>query len=253
MYFVVERQANANRDYGVIYLGPDPNTAENVTETLVREGYVSVRKDNARTPTPELQKLLDLEEAAKSEGKNKWGNTSNEHVRSIKWTQENQRYFIDQLNGKPVNAIIEHVRDGSTVRAFLLPHPDYSNLVPDYQYITLMISGIRVSFNCLCSKKKKLGRNTSFQITTNYFPFRNSVPDLNWIVMANQTTALRLTMPKRQDTLSNHVCCNAMCRSSWNPSTIPTLSVRFSSPRVTLLRLFYAKVSPNALTGVWHS
>lgn len=46
------------------------------------------------------------------------------------------RTFVDKQNYKPVKAIIEHVRDGSTVRAFLLP---------DFQHITLMISGIRVS------------------------------------------------------------------------------------------------------------
>lgn len=146
VYFHSERPPNANRDYGVIYLGSDPATAPNVTELLVQEGLVSVRKDNARTPSPELQRLLDLEEAAKAAGKNKWGQSPSEHVRNIRWTQENQRNFVDQLAGKPVNAIIEHVRDGSTVRAFLVPHPDYSYLVQDFQYITLMISGIRVSF-----------------------------------------------------------------------------------------------------------
>lgn len=127
-------------------MGPDPATAENITETLVREGLVNVRKDSGRPPTPELQRLLELEEQAKKDGKNKWSNSSpNDHVRSIRWTQENQRNFVDQLGDRPVNAIIEHVRDGSTVRAFLLPHKDYENLVPDHQYITLMISGIRVS------------------------------------------------------------------------------------------------------------
>lgn len=146
VYFSSERPPNANRDYGVIYMGPDPATAENITESLVKEGLVNVRRDNARTPTPELQRLLDLEEQAKKEGKNKWGSSpQSDHVRSIKWTQENQRNFVDQLGDKPVHAIIEHVRDGSTVRAFLLPHKDYENLVPDFQYITLMISGIRVS------------------------------------------------------------------------------------------------------------
>lgn len=143
VFFCSERPANANRDYGVIYLGSDPATAPNVTEMLVQEGLVSVRKDSSRTPSPELQKLLDLEEVARSAGKNKWSNQSS--VRSIKWTQENQRNFVDQLAGKPVDAIIEHVRDGSTVRAFLVPQPDYANFVPDFQYITLMISGIRVS------------------------------------------------------------------------------------------------------------
>lgn len=148
VFFHSERPPNANRDYGTIYLGSDPATAPNVTELLVQEGLVSVRRDNARTPSPELQRLLDLEDAAKSAGKGKWDTQSNlDHVRKIKWTQENQRQrdFVDQLDGKPVNAIIEHVRDGSTVRAFLLPHPDYSKLVPEFQYITLMISGIRVS------------------------------------------------------------------------------------------------------------
>lgn len=146
VYFHSERPPNANRDYGVIYLGSDPNTAPNVTELLVQEGLVTVRKDNSRAPSPELQRLIDLEEAAKAAGKNKWGSSSpSDHVRNIKWTHENHRNFIDRLAGKPVNAIIEHVRDGSTVRAFLVPHPEYADLVSDFQYITLMISGIRVS------------------------------------------------------------------------------------------------------------
>lgn len=57
--------------------------------------------------------------------------------REIKWSMENMRMFVDKQNYKPIKAIIEHVRDGSTVRAFLLP---------DFYHITLMISGIRVSY-----------------------------------------------------------------------------------------------------------
>lgn len=44
------------------------------------------------------------------------------------------RTFVDKQGGRPIKAVIEHVRDGSTVRAFLLP---------DFYHITLMISGIR--------------------------------------------------------------------------------------------------------------
>lgn len=136
VYFSSERPPNATRDYGVIYLGADPNTSQNVTELLVTEGLVSVRRET-RSPTPEQQRLNDLEDAAKAAGKGKWGSSpTNDHVRNIKWTQENLRNFVEQTGGKPVKAIIEHVRDGSTVRAFLLP---------DFHYITLMISGIRVS------------------------------------------------------------------------------------------------------------
>jgi len=37
------------------------------------------------------------------------------------------------------SAVIEHVRDGCTVRAFLLP---------DFVYVTLMLSGIKVCSVC---------------------------------------------------------------------------------------------------------
>lgn len=134
VYFSSERPPNSNREYGCIYLGSDPATAVSVTDLMLSEGLLSVRREGVRN-SAELSKLVDLEEAAKSGGKGRWSNSAAyEHIRNIKWTQENPRHFVDQTNGKPVSAIIEHVRDGSTVRAFLLP---------DFNYITLMISGIR--------------------------------------------------------------------------------------------------------------
>lgn len=135
VYFNSERPSSGTRDYGTIFIGNDIATAVNITELIVSEGFVSVRSEGVRgTPSPEHQRLLDLESAAKSAGKGKWGGNPPDHVRNIKWTQDNPRSFVDANAGKPVKAIIEHVRDGSTVRAFLLP---------DFQYITLMISGIR--------------------------------------------------------------------------------------------------------------
>lgn len=134
VYFQSERKANANRDYGVIYLGKDPNNLVNITELLVSEGLVSVRREGVRA-TPEHQRLVELEDAAKSAGKGRFSNAApSEHVRNIVWQITTPRDFVDLQGGKPVKAIIEHVRDGSTVRAFLLP---------GFQYITLMISGIR--------------------------------------------------------------------------------------------------------------
>ncbi|XP_056643670.1 staphylococcal nuclease domain-containing protein 1 [Diorhabda sublineata] len=133
VFFTFEKPPNAVREYGVVYLGKDFNTAENITETLVSEGLVTVR--DAARPTPEQVRLLELQEAAKSAGKGMWGGAPpSEHVRDIKWVIEEPKDLVDQLQFKPIKAIIEHVRDGSTVRAFLLP---------DFYYITLMISGIR--------------------------------------------------------------------------------------------------------------
>ena len=65
-----------------------------------------------------------------------WSPTASEHVREIVWEAENPRQLVDRMQGKPISAIIENVRDGSTVRAFLLP---------DYHHVTLMMSGVKVS------------------------------------------------------------------------------------------------------------
>lgn len=54
----------------------------------------------------------------------------------MKWVIENPRALVDTFKQQRIKAIIEQVRDGSTIRAFLLP---------DFYYITLMLSGIKVS------------------------------------------------------------------------------------------------------------
>ena len=41
---------------------------------------------------------------------------------------------MDKFAGKPIPAVVEHVRDGTTLRVFLLP---------DFYHITLMMSGVR--------------------------------------------------------------------------------------------------------------
>lgn len=132
--FTSEKPPNAMREYGTIYLGKDLNTAENITESLVSEGLVTVRREGVRQ-TAEVLRLIELEDAAKAAGKGKWGNSSpSDHVRDIKWSIDNMSTFVEKQQRKPIKAIIEHVRDGSTVRAFLLP---------DFYHITLMLSGIR--------------------------------------------------------------------------------------------------------------
>ncbi|CAH0547008.1 unnamed protein product [Brassicogethes aeneus] len=134
VFFTSEKPPNTNREYGNVFLGKDLNTAENITEALVSEGLVSVRREGLRQ-TPEVARLCELEDAAKSAGKGKWSTSPpSEHVRDIKWSIDNMRAFLDKQDYKPIKAVIEHVRDGSTVRAFLLP---------DFHHITLMISGIR--------------------------------------------------------------------------------------------------------------
>ncbi|XP_077528876.1 staphylococcal nuclease domain-containing protein 1 [Haemaphysalis longicornis] len=130
--FSVEYSAN-DRDYVTLYLGKDA-TGENVAESLVSEGLVDVR---AGGKGEAQQRLRELQEAAQAAGRGKHGPDAASHVRDVKWTlrdNEDPRAFVDRLGKRPVPAVVEHVRDGSTVRVLLLP---------DFHYITLMLSGIR--------------------------------------------------------------------------------------------------------------
>ncbi|CAF4745688.1 unnamed protein product [Pieris macdunnoughi] len=131
--FTSEKPPNSvSREYGTIWAGKDRTKDENVVEGLLAQGFVKIR-DGARN-IPQLKKLVELEDQAKAQGKGLWGTDVQNHVRDIKWTVENPKAFVNKLNGQPLKAIIEYVRDGSTVRLCLLP---------DYVPITMMLSGIR--------------------------------------------------------------------------------------------------------------
>ena len=109
----------------------DPEKAENVAVKLVAEGLAKVR-DNSSDAA-----LLEAQETAKTAGKGVWsGDSPASHVRNIVWETETPRQLVDRMGGKPFKAVIESVRDGSTVRAFV--HED------GYHHITLLLSGVRV-------------------------------------------------------------------------------------------------------------
>lgn len=135
VYFTSEKPVATTTwtgEYGVVYLGKDQATAENITESLVSEGLAKVR-DAARN-APALKRLVELEEVAKQQSKGIWGTDLQSHVRDVKWNIENPKQFIAKHEGQRIKAIIEYVHDGSTIRALLLP---------EYYSIRLMIAGIR--------------------------------------------------------------------------------------------------------------
>ncbi|GFO47277.1 staphylococcal nuclease domain-containing protein 1-like [Plakobranchus ocellatus] len=137
--FTVEYKVpGTGREYGVIYLGKDAS-GENLTESLISEGLVDVRKTGLKSDDPAQQRLAQLEDTAKAAGKGKHAEgEASKHVRSITWTVDNPRNFVDSHHNKPIDAVIEHVRDGCTVRAFLLP---------SFDYVTIMLSGIKCPMN----------------------------------------------------------------------------------------------------------
>ncbi|XP_053572302.1 staphylococcal nuclease domain-containing protein 1 [Bombina bombina] len=131
--FTVEYKTPQGREYGMVYLGKD-SSGENIAESLVAEG-LACRREGVRATTPEQIKLMEVEEQAKAAKKGMWAEGTGSHtIRDIKYVIENTRHFVDSMHQKPVNAIIEHVRDGCVVRALLLP---------DYYLVTVMLSGIK--------------------------------------------------------------------------------------------------------------
>ncbi|XP_066523227.1 staphylococcal nuclease domain-containing protein 1 isoform X2 [Hoplias malabaricus] len=145
--FTVEIKTQQGREYGMVYLGKD-TTGENIAESLVAEGLATVRREGIRGTNPEQARLCDLEDQAKAAKKGQWSEGGGSHtIRDLKYSIENPRHFVDSLHQKPVNAIIEHVRDGSVVRALLLP---------DYYLVTVMLSGIK----CPTFKREPEGTET---------------------------------------------------------------------------------------------
>ncbi|PIC44887.1 hypothetical protein B9Z55_005098 [Caenorhabditis nigoni] len=130
--FVRDFTASSGRDHGRVYLGgTSPADAENVAEEAVAAGLLEVRQ--GKITDDYTTKLLELQEQAKASGKGKWSSTPGT-IREIRWVIDNPRELVDKYAQKPIDAVIEMVRDGSTVRAFLLPN---------YEYITLQLSGVR--------------------------------------------------------------------------------------------------------------
>lgn len=98
---------------------------------------------------------MALEDQAKSQCLGKWSkDPETNHIRQIKYNVENAKSFVDSFHQKPVDgemrlmmdydwkidndsfilAIIEYVRDGSTVRCLLLP---------SYYHVTVQLSGVK--------------------------------------------------------------------------------------------------------------
>ncbi|KAJ8394362.1 hypothetical protein AAFF_G00047690 [Aldrovandia affinis] len=132
--FNVEIKIGQGREYGMVYLGKD-TSGESIAESLVSEGLATVRREGIRGNNPDQARLCDLEDQARASKKGMWSEGGGAHtIRDLKYSIENPRHFVDSLHQKPVNAIIEHVRDGSVVRALLLP---------DYYLVTVMLSGVK--------------------------------------------------------------------------------------------------------------
>lgn len=139
----------SNRQMCTVYLGKDRETGENIIESLLIEGLVELRpQTGARANDVKYQRLVSIDEQAKSNKRGRYSDQLAEvHVRNIKWTLENPKQFVDEHKSQPpLDAIVEFIRDGNTVRCLLLP----SNY-----FVTIQLAGIK------CPMLKREGASNS--------------------------------------------------------------------------------------------
>ncbi|CAF2744030.1 unnamed protein product [Rotaria sp. Silwood2] len=127
----------SNRSLCTIYLGKDKETGENIIESLLSEGLVELRKQTGtRANDANYKRLGIIEEQAKANKRGRYsGESPNAHIRNMKWTLENPKQFVDEhKSSPPLDAIVEFIRDGNTVRCLLLP---------SYYLVTVQFCGIK--------------------------------------------------------------------------------------------------------------
>ncbi|KAI8817141.1 uncharacterized protein EV422DRAFT_256727 [Fimicolochytrium jonesii] len=137
--YKVEYTTSTNqRDFGVIVLQHPVDGESNVNRLAIKEGWARARAaDGKRTATDEQEQLAILEAEASANQKGIFRDTG-AAARTVSYdVKDDARAFLEKHKGKPIPAVLEQVRDGSTFRVLLL--------LPDgtHQYITLMLSGLK--------------------------------------------------------------------------------------------------------------
>lgn len=124
--------AGAQRECVLVYLGN-----ECINDALVGQGLVEVQRRAQNKDNPEVLRLSELEAAAKSSGVGRWSGG-----KPIKRTLLQEVENPAPLLGKTFDAIVEHVRDGSTLRigVFL---PDSTENELHMQMTLFLLSGVR--------------------------------------------------------------------------------------------------------------
>jgi staphylococcal nuclease domain-containing protein 1 len=139
----------SNRSMCTVYLGKEKETGENIIESLLSEGLVELRQQTGtRANDAKYQRLVHIDEEAKTNKRGRYSDESPDlHIRNIKWTVENPKQFVDEhKSSRPLDAIVEFIRDGHTVRCLL---------VPSYYLVTIQLTGIK------CPTLKREGSSTN--------------------------------------------------------------------------------------------
>jgi len=135
--YTIEYKTPSNKEYGVVgFVNPKTNEPEDLAKLIVAEGWAKVRRPTGKDVRPEVEDLIKLEEEAHKAEKGLFAPlATQEEVNASKrsFAEFKPTELFERLRGKPQNAVIEKVRNGSTLQV---------TIVPDFFYITLLLSGV---------------------------------------------------------------------------------------------------------------
>ncbi|KAF8390783.1 hypothetical protein HHK36_025311 [Tetracentron sinense] len=137
------------REFGSVFLGD-----KNVALLVVSEGWAKVREQGQQKGevSPFLLELQRLEEQAKQQGLGRWSKAkggiqrhrvpgaSEASIRDLPPSAIGDPSNLDAMGllaankGRPMEGIVEQVRDGSTIRVYLLP---------EFQFVQVFVAGIQ--------------------------------------------------------------------------------------------------------------
>ncbi|KZV57932.1 nuclease domain-containing protein 1-like [Dorcoceras hygrometricum] len=132
--------ASINREFGTVFIGD-----KNLALIVVAAGWAKVKDVGQQKGevSPFLAELLRLEEQAKQQGVGRWSRVpgaAEASVRNLPPSAMSDPGSFDVVallaanKGSPLEAIVDHVRDGSTLRVHLLP---------EFQYVQVFVAGIQ--------------------------------------------------------------------------------------------------------------
>nr|XP_043637792.1 ribonuclease TUDOR 1-like [Erigeron canadensis] len=110
----------------------------NIAKEVVKNGWAKVKEAREQGTTPEHTELLRLEEQAREQGKGLWNKSPGATADAIRNLPPSADFdangFLAANKGRSMKAIVEHVRDGSCLYAYLLP---------EFQFVQVLVAGIQ--------------------------------------------------------------------------------------------------------------
>ncbi|CAN6991977.1 unnamed protein product [Brassica oleracea var. botrytis] len=134
-------EAIAGREFGSVFLGN-----QNLAKVVVQNGWAKVREQGQQSQgkvSPYIVELLQLQEQAKQEGFgcfSKVPGAAEASIRDLPPSAIGDAGGFDAMGllaankGKPMEGVVEQVRDGSTIRVYLLP---------EFQFVQVFVAGIQ--------------------------------------------------------------------------------------------------------------